>query len=355
MVISAQRAIETISRGDVASGYLLLGQELYWRDRVWAALRQAVGLESGGAGIEEMDLRQTSLEAILARAAERSLWTPRQLLLVRNAQSLALSRSLELAQDYFRNPSPDTVLVFEMDDVDLDAADWREREKIKTRQEHWESFCEVVLLASPPLRESIAIVQQEAAARGGKIAPEAAERLLAFCDRDLGRVVMELEKLCLYANGSEIRPEAVELLSGRLGSAPAMSLPEAIGSGDASKLLEALAALVPKGAYLPLTLAEVTRYLRQLLLLQQRRIRDPREASRILWSARLPAPPALLPELLRQARAFPPAHLLRCFREAWRAEQMLRSSPADERLVVERFLLTMAAPLRERRTEARLR
>jgi DNA polymerase III delta subunit len=79
---------------------------------------------------------------------------------------------------------------------------------------------------------------------------------------------------------------------------------------------------------------------------QQSRPRDAREAARVLWSARLPAPQPLMAELLRQARALSSKHLARCLGAALRAEVALRSSPADDRLIVERFLLEIARPLR---------
>ncbi|MBI3933758.1 MAG: DNA polymerase III subunit delta [Acidobacteria bacterium] len=347
MIVSAQRALEKIGRGMVAPGYLLLGREIYWRDRIWSALRRALGLEGGPAGLEEVDLRQVSLDSTIASAAERSLWTSRQLILVRSAHTLSGPRPLEILAEYFRNPNPDSVLVFEMTDVDLESEDWREREKAKSRQQHWERLCDVILLVPPPLAESLEIVCREAAERGCRISPPAAENLVALLDRDLGRIVRELDKLCLYrGTGEEISVGDVDQLVGSRGTSRGLSLPEAVGTGDAGKVLEAFENMIPKGAYLPLVISDITRYLRQLLLLQESRVRDARDASKLLWSARLPAPQPLLPELLRQSRAFTPKHLVRSFEGALRTELALRSSPADDRLLVERFLLDLARPLR---------
>ena len=347
MIVPAQRALERIAKGPIAPGYLLLGQEIYWRDRIWSALRRALGLEGESIGIAELDLRQNSLDAILAQAAERNLWSQRQMILIRNAHTLSGAKGLETLAEYFRHPNPDAVLVFEMADVDPDAEDWREREKSKSRQENWGPLCEVVLLGAPPMREALELIRREAEARGCKITAPAAETLVALLDRDLGRIVQEIEKLCLYrAAGEEISAADINLLAGNRGSSQGLTLPEAIGTGEPSKILETFEAVVPKGAYLPLVVSEITRYLRQLLLLQQARVGDPREASKILWSARLPAPQPLLPELVQQARAFPSQHLVQCFQGALQTELALRSSPADDRLIVERFLLQLAEPLR---------
>ncbi|MBI2820491.1 MAG: DNA polymerase III subunit delta [Acidobacteria bacterium] len=347
MMVPGPRALERILNGTIAPGYLLLGRETYWRDRIWSALRRNLNLESDSTGLSDVDLRQSSLDLILAQAAERNLWSPRQLILVRNAQTLSGAKPLETLAHYFRDPNPDSILVFEMTDVDLETDDWREREKVKTRQDHWEPLCDVVLLASPSMRESLELVRREAAARGCKLTPQAAENLVALLDCNLGRIVKELDKLCLFrAEGEEISADDVNLLAGSRGASQALSLPEAIGTGDVSKVLEAFDDLIPKGAYLPLVISDLARYLRQLLLLQERRVRDSREASKILWSASLPAPQSLLPELVRQSRALPPQHVVRRLQGALRAEVALRSSPADDRLIVERFLLDIARPLR---------
>ena len=349
MIVPPARALEKIAAGAIASGYLLLGRELYWRDRMWSALRHALGLDGHATGLSEVDLRQVSLDAILAQAAERNLWSLRQVILVRNAHTISGAKPLEVLKQYFRDPNPDAVLVFEMTDVDLDTEDWREKEKSKSRQEHWGSLCEVVLLVSPSRKESLELIRREAADRGCKITAQTAEILLALMDRDLGRIVKEIEKLCLFCGaGEEITAEAVELLAGSRGASQALSLPEAIGTGNPSAVMEAFQDRIPKGSYLPLVLADLARYLRQLLLLQERRVSDSREASKILWSARLPAPQTLLPELLRQSRKLPQPHLVRCLQGALLAEVALRSSPADDRLIVERLLLEISRPLRSK-------
>jgi len=349
MIVPPARALEKIAAGNIAPGYLLLGREIYWRDRIWTSLRHARGAQVNGTGVQESDLRQASLDAILAQAAERNLWSARQLLLIRNAHAISGAKPLESLKLYFRDPNPDTVLVFEMTDVDLESEDWREKDKAKSRQELWGSLCEVVLLLSPSRKEALELVRREAAERGCKISPPAAENLIALADRNLGRIVQELDKMCLFRGaGEEITPADVELLAGNRGASQGLSLAEAIGTGNPSALIESFEDRVPKGAYLPLVLADLTRYLRQLLLLQGGRVRDSREASKLLWNARLPAPQGLVPELLRQSHALPPSHVVDCLQSALIADVALRSSPADDRLIVERLLLEISGPLRSR-------
>jgi len=363
------RALEIIQAGRLSAGYLLLGKEIYWRDQIIEALRKALGTDQVAMGIAEFDLREDSLSRVLEAARERSLLSPRQLLIVRNAQSLSSrqrgegegpparrgkgSQQPEELSAYFRDPNPDSVLVLEMMDVDLDSDDWREREKVKSRLEAFGSLCEVVLLAAPGLGEALQLVREETAARGLTISPEAAERLVTDWNRDIGRIRMELEKLSLFdPDKTRIEAADLNLWSGVATGAPSLPLIEAIGSGDARKALEALGEVDRTRRYPPLVLLEVTRYLRQLILLKEKKVREPRQAANILWGARLPALQSFLPSMLEQSRRFSGRSLLKALQLAYEAEVALRSSPPEDRIIMERFVLQLMKALQSSTAEA---
>jgi DNA polymerase-3 subunit delta len=367
MRLPASRALEAIQSGKLAPAYIFLGQEIYWRDRLLAALRRAIGADDASQSlmaVSEYDLRGDSLARVLEAARERSLLAPRRLLLVRNAQTLAGqrggkggSRRRAKSSDspsqppqpddlsvYFRNPCPDAVLVFEMMDVDLDSDDWRERERVQSRLEALGASCDLVLLAAPSFGDAMELVRQEAAARGCAISPDAAELLVTSFDRDMGRIRMEVEKLSVAQHEAsrktpKITAEDVTRLSSSLSGGSSLPLVDALGSGDSKKALEAVAEVERSGRYAPLVLLEVTRYLRQLVLLREKRVHDPRQASSALWSAHLPAPQGILPSLIEQSRRIRGRNLLSALEAAYDAEIALRSSPPSDRIILERFIL----------------
>ncbi len=366
MQISAARALENIQKGTLSTGYLLFGKQLYWRDRIHEALRKVFGQGGEGMGIAEFDLRQDSLGRVLDEARALPLLAPRHLLFVRNAQALGSRRrrktgegaaggdSQSKAADdlftYFLRPNPSTTLVLKMMDVDLESDDWREREKAKARLAAFEDLCDVILLVSPNFRAAMELLRQEADALGRKISPAAAEQLLTAFDRDMGRIRMELEKICLYNPEKEsVELEDLEPMVPALAGRASTSLGEVIGAGDRKKALELLEELERSGKYPPLVVSEVARYLRQLILLKENRVRDARQAGKILWSAKLSAPPNVLPALLGQARNFSGAQLLRGLQLAFEADVALRSSPPREKIVLERFILQL---IRSRRANA---
>lgn len=357
MQISAASALENIQKGIIPAGYLLFGKQLYWRDRIHAALRKAFGEGAAGMGIAEFDLRQDSLGRVLDEARSLNLLAPRQLLFVRNAQALGARRrrgtqgtatgdAQRNASDdlsaYFLRPNPSTTIVFEMMDVDLESDDWREREKAKNRLAAFGDLCDVILLVSPNFRAAMELLRQEAAALGRTIAPAAAEQLLTAFDKDMGRIRMELEKICLYNPEKEsVDLEDLEPMAPAFAGKASTTLAEAIGTGDRKKALEILDELERSGKHPPLVISEVARYLRQLILLKENRVRDPRQAGKVLWSAKLPAPPHILTALLGQGRKMSGAQLLHGLQLAFEADLALRSSPPRERIVLERFLLQL--------------
>lgn len=362
MRLPAARALQHIRQGSLAPGYLLLGKQIYWRDRIWQALREASSQDPGSIRIAEFDLRQDSASRVIAEAQARSLFARRQLLLVRNASALLSARSgkkeslnppataskpADLLAAYFRDPNPDSILVLEMMDVDLDSEDWRERDKVKSRLEDFGNLCEVVLLSAPDFQAAVELVREAVAERERTISTPAAQHLVALFDRAMGPILMEIEKLCIYKEKYEkIDVKDIEILA--TGVVPEAQLPltAAIGSGNPRQALEALAAVASKGVYPPLILSEVARYLRQLIVLKESRIREPQQAARLLWAAKLPAPQVILPKLLEQARHFPDQALQEGLRLVYQTELAMRSSPPDNWIVLERFVLQLMPSLR---------
>jgi DNA polymerase III delta subunit len=203
-----------------------------------------------------------------------------------------------------------------------------------------------VLLSRPSIGEALELSQKEAARRGTSLSRPAAEFLVTALECNMGRITEEIEKAGLYhgERGGEISLEEVQsLASGEAGAG--LPLADAILTGEPRKILEALEGVEQKSSYLPLIVSDVTRLLRQLLVLKDGNARESGQAAKVLWGAKLPAPPNLLPGLLRLARSLSRDHLARCLELAWEAELELRSRPVSERLVVERFVLAIVGPL----------
>ncbi|MBI4459175.1 MAG: DNA polymerase III subunit delta [Acidobacteria bacterium] len=352
MRLPASRALQQIRQGIVSPGYVLFGRQIYWRDRIWEALREACSRQ-GDVRISEFDLRHDSPSALSAAAQARSLLSQQQLLLARNAQGLFTARNNKkegVLEAYFQNPNPDSVLVLEMMDLDPSSEDWREREKVKSRLEAVGSLCDVILLTIPDFPEAVELVLKEGEKRDRVITREAAQRLVGLFERDMGRIQMEIEKLCVFCGEAKtIEAEALGALVAGQGAALGTQLTEAIGGGDAKLALKALARAKQNDIYPPLILSETVRYLRQLLVVKEAQVRDPRQAGKLLWEHNLGASPDLLPRIIRQARYCSRDELLGTVELAYRTEVALRYSPPDSRILVEQFVIHLLRSLNSAR------
>ena len=67
--------------------------------------------------------------------------------------------------------------------------------------------------------------------------------------------------------------------------------------------------------------------------------RDARQAAKVLWDAKLGVPQSAKPTLVEQSRRFRATELIRGLKLAFDTDMALRSSPPDEGLVLEKFLL----------------
>jgi DNA polymerase III subunit delta len=365
MSVPASSALEKINRGIIAPGYILAGTEVYWRDRLFAVLREKLEISDGTMGISEFDLRQDSISTAWDAAQTTSLLAPRQLIIVRNAQMLLARRGRDSDDDndegesrsasnklsgeigrYFKNPNPASTLLLEMTDLDLDPDDWREQQKAQSRLQAIEGVCEVVLLLRPRMEEAVAMARRMAAERGQKITLEAAERLVAAMGLNLGAIEMELEKLCLFSpEKGEIDEALLNEVGTDLAGESGMGLTEAIGARNLSAALQALDDAVGRGKYPPLLISELARYLRQLIILREKKVRDSRQAGKMLWEAKLWAPQGALPGLVKHAQNYRGPELLRALKLAFDADLALRSGPPDERLVLEKFVVEMIRPV----------
>src|SRR5512141_685047 len=96
--MTAAEMERAVHKGDFAPGYLLVGRELYFRDRLRAVL-----IDSFVAGhredVGEFDLAETPVRDALDDAASLGLFATRRLQWLRNAEALLPRRRAAAAAD----------------------------------------------------------------------------------------------------------------------------------------------------------------------------------------------------------------------------------------------------------------
>ena len=358
MDLSLAEFLKGAAGGKFSPGYLLVGNELFFRDRVREALRKFFLEDSGGepgGELIEHDLVQVPVSNALEDAASPGLFASRRLLWLRNAEALLAKRrqqrrplgpeapaaglpeegeeetsdepataarhSAAAVADYFARPLPGSVVVFEATSLDLsdrDAA--RKAERLEK------------LLPVPSLRlersstgQAARYLIEEARRNSFVLQQDTARELAEACTGDLARAVLELEKLMLYAAGSgRISSEQVQAVVPAESSFTLWEISDAIGERDIAGALRLVQVMVRRNTSPLLVAALIAGHVRKLLKCKE----GARE-----W---------VHPKVREQARKFTVTELTGALEKLFEADVALRFSPPDERVILERLVMDLA-------------
>jgi DNA polymerase III subunit delta len=304
---------------------------------------------------------------------------------------------------YFRSPNPQALILFVADHLriptDLRKMDYQDKDRYERIRETLGDWCGFVELARVDENDAIKWVTTTAESRNVKFDPDAARELVDALGADMMLIASEFEKLLLYvsapstqrtapstqriegvipaqeagapfaplANGgvsSEARPQSstapqsVPLTKNRvtLGDVETMvlaakqrslyELTDAISSKDRPRALLLLHGLLNAsdgGEDAAIGhLYMLARTFRQMLIISEKNVRDPRAIWQVLWQG-FRMPPFAAEDLIKQARRYKSRReLTRAIRLVARADLELRSSPANKLLVLERLILDLA-------------
>lgn len=353
MALTLEEFLKGADQGKFAPGYLLAGNELFFRDRFREALVKFY-LEGERRDVVEHDLAEVPVRDALDDAASLGLFARRRVVWLRNAEALlarqtqhrevlrqerapgagddgdadtpdapqtAARHSPDAIAAYFRNPQPGSVVVFEATALDLaDRDDLRKAERL-------EKLLPVpsVRLDHPMLGQAARYLAEEARRNGFVLDQDAAPELVEACAGDLARARMELEKLMVYAAGrGRITSADVEALVPEETSFTLWEICDAIGDRDVPRALRLLQGMLRQNTP-PLLVAS-------LIAGQVRKLLKSKEGAREWIHAKV----------RDQARKFTVTELAAALEKLFEADVALRSSPPDERVVLECLVTDLA-------------
>ena len=380
-----------IATPSIKPGYVLVGDEVFLYDRCRKAVLATLTPEdSRDFSLHDLDLNDTSIFEVLDRAQTPSLMAPFQVLFVRNLKTLygRGSKKEEFAaiDAYFRSPNPQALILFVADHLriptDLRKMDYQDKERFERIREALGDWCGFVELARVDETDAIKWVTATAESRNVKFDPDAARELVDALGSDMMLIASEFEKLLLYVSAPSnqtvilsgarsaeskaprISPEtpqtspAESLTKNRvtLGDVETMvlaakqrslyELTDAISSKDRPRALLLLHGLLNAsdgGEDAAIGhLYMLARTFRQMLIISEKNVRDPRAIWAVLWQG-FRMPPFAAEDLIKQARRYKSRReLTRAIRLVARADLELRSSPANKLLVLERLILDLS-------------
>jgi DNA polymerase III subunit delta len=394
---STDRFIAEIATADIKPGYILIGDEVFLYDRCRkAVLATLAPPETRDFSLHDLDLAETSIFEVLDRAQTPSLMAPFQVLFVRNLKTLygRGSKKEEFAaiDAYFRSPNPSALILFVADHLriptDLRKMDYQDKERYEKIRETLGDWCGTVELARVDENDAIKWVLTAAESRNIKFDPDAARELVDALGADMMLIASEFEKLLLYVSAPTANSNQEAVISTG-GDAPAAvvekpaSLPIPLAAnltknrvtlGDVEtmvlaakqrSLYELTDAISAKDRPRALALLHgllnasdggedssighlymLARTFRQMLIISEKNVRDPRAIWQVLWQG-FRMPPFAAEDLIKQARRYKSRReLTRAIRLVARADLELRSSPANKLLVLERLILDLSTELK---------
>ncbi len=336
---------------------LFLGSEPFERERCRRALLKAAlgdDLENNSDALTRMSLDEVPLASILDEARAMSLFAAKRVIWVSSAEA-ALPRGKAAASNedgneaadgdgtsltnYLRDPTPDTVLVFECNRYGFDGEDKARMEKV---QQFFAAIpSKVEFRAYAP--ESARMLAQSLAKQSGlQLGLAELALLLEATGGEPARIQIEIEKLSLYTDGKrKVTAADIAALVPDAQASNIFALVAAIGRKDRVRALELLDTLSREGTYMPLALTFLATQFRMALVAREAGARN---ASSIqAHFNKLGA--RIWPERARQieqtVEGFTKEKLDKAIRRLFEADRGLRDTRPDDRIIMEEMIVAL--------------
>jgi DNA polymerase-3 subunit delta len=353
------RFLSEITGGVRRPGYVLLGDEAFLAAMCRAGvLRALVPDDFRDFCLHDLDLGSTSIFEALDLAQTPSLMAPFQVFFLRNVKSLygRGSKKEEFAaiDDYFKRPNPQALILFVADHItlpqDVRKMDMTDKERAEKIRETLGDLCGVVELQQVSEEDALKWVQRKAAGKGVTFTEDAARELVDALSANMLAVASEVEKLLLYAGAvgrATVEVADVETMVPAAKQRSLYELTDAISLKDAPRALALLGGLLNAsegGEDAAIGhIFGLAKTFRQMLVLNEKQVKDQRAMWQVLWPGFRVAPFAA-DALIAQARRYKDrSDLTRGLQLISRADLELRSNPADKRLVLERLVIRLAS------------
>jgi DNA polymerase-3 subunit delta len=351
--VTPEQFLAHIQRQNPSPVNLFLGPEPYRREMCRRALvERALPPEERQDGFARHDLDEITLAAVLDDARSLSLFAPRRVLWVSNAEAV-LPRGRTVSDDdpggegrksgaavlagYLKDPTPGVTVVLDAARYEFEGED---KQKVERVRKFYSMIPAIVEFPRFQALEARQLARDLVRAAGLEIDREAMDLLVESLGNDALRISAEIEKLRLYsASGKTIGAEALAALVPDASASTIFGLVDSLGRRDRRKALELLHLLVRQGEYLPLALAFLATHFRMALVTKEAGLRGAQQIQdyfsrpgRAVWRGKAE-------QIQNTASLFSSRELGSVLKRIFDADHALRDARPDDRIVMENFVL----------------
>ena len=356
--MTPKQFLRQIEKPPLKSAYLLLGNELFYRDRCRRTLIRAalgdVAVEAGAPeGLIEIDLSEQPLSRLIDEARTLSLFASTRVIVGTSAEAVlprgaAVAKNPKAASEfaalaaYARNPSPGVVLLLES--TRYDWGDRDDKSRIDRVVRAFSKSVEIVELVK--LTPSVALKTATALAKQLqlRIAPALLSELVDTLGSDMARLAGELEKLALYAGPEgEITGKQIELLIPEARQRGVFEFSEALSKGDRLRALDVLDTLARTGTSWPMQISLIASLFRQALAAKEERALNATQVTQLFSRHEIRIWPARARQVLDIGRHFSQHQLETALTQLSQADRDLRRERPSDRLIMEQLVLSLTA------------
>ncbi len=311
---------QSLSRKEVAPLYLFYGEEDFLVDEaVHAVVERAVDESARSFDLDRMQGRESDANGVLSRISSYPMMGERRVVVVREVDKLAnLEQLLPAAED----PRTSNSLVMTASRPDFRLKFFRavkEKGLVLEFRRLYEN--EVSEWARKRIR-----------ALGKEPTSEACQLIQSYVGRSLRDVNNELEKVVLYVGDrATIGADDVNSVVGFSRQYNIFELQKAVGQQNIARSIEILENMLRRGESPVWMIVMLTRYLMKLWLLQEFLGKRIPQAQ---LPERLGVTPFAVRDYLSAVGKFSADELRRCFSALIEADETLKSSSMDQRLVM---------------------
>ncbi len=338
---------------------LFVGPESYRRDRARRALIDAVLPDAAEReeGLARHDLDEVPLADAVDDARAMSLFAGRRLIWASGAESV-LPRGRAAVEDsaeggvskaggaealagYCADPTPGVVLLFDARRWSFDGEDKAKIERLMKFFAPVAAMVEFTPLTTVEARE---LARSLAAERGVSLGAVELDLLIEATAADGRRVANEIEKLSLYAAGQgHVTAEDIAALVADAQETTIFNLVNALARRNRAESMALLDTLVRAGEYLPLALTFLSGIFRMALVAREERLRSAQDVQSFFQRRGTPMWRARAEQIHAASSRFPQEKLEEALTAVFRADRDLKSTRADDRLVLETFVLRLTS------------